>query len=139
MSDSVFNKSFNTLGASMNFRQLRQDLTTSNIANADTPGYKAMRVDFEKALQAAADTEGTNAMTGSSGKHFSEGGGVGVESVNAEIYEEPDITYNNDLNTVDVESEMKTLAENQILYDATTKLLNKQIGMLKYAISEGGK
>ena len=138
MSDRIFDKAFDVLGTSLNFRQLRQNIITSNIANADTPGFKSQRLAFEKALQSAADTEGTNRMSGSSEKHFLQGGG-GFETVDVEIFDDPDVTPSNDLNTVDVEKEMTKLAGNQIMYDAATRLINKKMAMLKYAISEGGK
>lgn len=138
MADKIFDKAINTLSKSMDYRQLRQNLITSNIANADTPHYKALRLDFEKALQDAVDTEGVNTMNISNRKHFLKGGG-GFDSIGAQMYEDSDITPSNDLNTVDVEKEMTRLAGNQIMFDAATKLINKKLGMLKYAISEGGR
>ncbi|MBN1114104.1 MAG: flagellar basal body rod protein FlgB [Oligoflexia bacterium] len=138
MADKLFDKTTAALGSSLNFRQLRHNLITSNIANADTPGYKALRVDFEKAMQDALDTEGNNGIATTSREHYAQGGG-GLEHVDAEIYQEPDFSPSNDLNTVNVESEMTKLSENQILYDAATRLLNKKFGLLRYAITEGGK
>lgn len=138
MSDKIFDKAIDTLSSSMNYRQLRQNLITSNIANAETPNYKALRLDFENALQDAVDTEGTNSMNMTSKKHFMRGGG-GIDNVGAQIFEDPDVIPSNDLNTVDIEKEMTRLTANQIMFDAATKLINKKLSMLKYAISEGGK
>ncbi len=39
----LFDKTSDALGASINFRSLRQEVTSSNIANAETPGYKAKK------------------------------------------------------------------------------------------------
>lgn len=55
---NVNDKTLKALAASLNFRQMRQEIISSNIANADTPGYKAKRVDFEKALARALDVDG---------------------------------------------------------------------------------
>ena len=138
MTDRIFDKTIDTLGTAMNYRQLNQDLITSNIANAETPEFKALQLDFEKALQDAVDTDGTNTMRTSNPKHFVAGGG-GIDINGAQIYEDPDVIPSNDLNTVDVEKEMTRLAANQIMFDASTKLINTKLGLLKYAISEGGK
>ena len=48
MSDT---KTINALATALNLRQMRQDLISSNIANSETPGYKAKRIDFENALR----------------------------------------------------------------------------------------
>jgi flagellar basal-body rod protein FlgB len=138
MSDKFLDKTSSVLGTSLNFRTMRQNVLTSNIANANTPGYKALKLDFEKALQDAADTEGTNTVQTSNPAHIKQGGG-GLEHAEVDIYEEPDYSPSNDMNTVDVESEMAKMTENEILYEATTQLLNKKLGQMKYAIAEGGK
>ncbi|MBC86963.1 MAG: flagellar basal-body rod protein FlgB, partial [Bdellovibrionaceae bacterium] len=54
----IFDKTTDGLAASINFRQLRNNTISSNIANAETPGYKAKKMDFESALKRALDTEG---------------------------------------------------------------------------------
>ena len=44
----------------------------------------------------------------------------------------------NDGNTVDLEKEMAALQENTILYKAALQLMNKKLGAMKYAVTEGG-
>ncbi|MFZ8933509.1 MAG: flagellar basal body rod protein FlgB, partial [Bacteriovoracaceae bacterium] len=46
----IEDKTLKALATSLKFRQMRQELISSNIANAETPGYKAKRIDFEEAL-----------------------------------------------------------------------------------------
>jgi flagellar basal-body rod protein FlgB len=58
-------------------------------------------------------------------------------TVSPSIYDNPDGPTNNDGNTVDLEREMASLAENQVMYKAALQLINKKIAALKYAISEG--
>ena len=48
MSSSIFDKTTNALGSSVDFRIMRQNVTAANIANAETPGYKAKVVDWLK-------------------------------------------------------------------------------------------
>jgi flagellar basal-body rod protein FlgB len=56
-----------------------------------------------------------------------------------EVFVRPTESVGQDGNTVDVDSEMAELAENQIMYRATVELINKKLGTLKYAISNGGQ
>lgn len=133
---NLFDKTTNALSTSLNMRQLRHNVTTSNIANAETPGYHAKKVDFEDALARALDTDGVNSLQTSSPEHFQLGTSSSAK-VRADVYENPDVQVNNDGNTVDLEKEMSALAENAIMYKSALQLINKKMAALKYAISEG--
>ncbi|MCB0407066.1 MAG: flagellar basal body rod protein FlgB [Bdellovibrionales bacterium] len=134
----IFDKTTDALAASANLRLLRQNITSSNIANAETPGYKAQKVDFEEALSRALDHEGLGKMHTSDNEHFLMGQGA-VGRVRADVYDNPDINLTNDGNTVDLEKEMATLSENTILYRAALQLINKKLGAMKYAATEGAR
>lgn len=136
MSSGLFDKTTNALATSLSMRQLRHNVTSSNIANAETPGYHAKKMDFEGALQRALDLDGVNSLTTSSPEHFAVGG-VSVSKTRPDIYEDPEGAVNNDGNTVDVEKEMSALSENAIMYKAALQLINKKMAALKYAASEG--
>ncbi|MBC99110.1 MAG: flagellar basal body rod protein FlgB [Halobacteriovoraceae bacterium] len=131
---NVNDKTLKALAASLNFRQMRQEVISSNIANADTPGYKAKRVDFEQALARALDVDGQMKMKTGDEEHFDVGNG-GFDNLEPEIYEDPNGVVSEDGNTVDREQELAKMAENRILYDAAVQLLNKKIGLMKYTIS----
>jgi flagellar basal-body rod protein FlgB len=133
----VFDKTTDALAASLNFRSLRQNVTASNIANAETPGYHAKVVDFEEALSRAVDLEGFNKEATSDPDHFALGTGE-IARARADVYDNPQAAVTNDGNTVDLEQEMATLKENTILYKAAMELINKKLGEMKYAITEGG-
>ncbi|MEK2689017.1 flagellar basal body rod protein FlgB [Bdellovibrio sp. GT3] len=135
MSD-IFDKTINGLATSMRMRQLRNNITSSNIANAETPGYHAKKMDFEEALSRSMNMDGMNALSTSSGEHFSLGG-VSVAKTRPDIYENPEGAVNNDGNTVDLEKEMSALSENAIMYKTALQLINKKMAALKYAASEG--
>lgn len=137
MSSGLFDKTTNALGASINFRQLKQEVSSSNIANAETPHYKAKKVDFEEALSRAVDISGLNQMSTDGPDQFTVGGSP-IGSVRADVYENPDITVTNDGNTVDLEREMSELSENTIIYKAAIQLINKKLAGLAYAATEGG-
>jgi len=136
--NNLFDKTTDSLGAALNLRLLRQSITSANIANAETPGYKAKKVDFEKALARALDTEGLRQMEGASDDHFVSGPGS-ISRVKADVYDNPDVNVTNDGNTVDLEREMATLAENSLLYKTALQLINKKLAALKYASTEGAR
>ncbi len=135
---SMFDKTTNALGASLNFRLQRQNLIGGNIANAETPGYHAQKIDFEQELSRALEMDGASAMSATNSGHqpFARGN---VEKVRGDIYDNPEIPVNNDKNTVDLEREMAELAENTILYKAATELIRKKLGAMRYAASDGGR
>ncbi|MBT3585470.1 MAG: flagellar basal body rod protein FlgB [Halobacteriovoraceae bacterium] len=122
------------LAASLNFRQMRQEVIASNIANAETPGYKSKRIDFEAALARALDIEKQQSLNTDDDNHFNVGGG-GFDNLQPETYEDSNGVVSNDGNTVDREAEMALMAKNKILYDASVQLLNKKLGLMKYAIN----
>jgi flagellar basal-body rod protein FlgB len=136
MSSGLFDKTTNALGAAINFRQLKQGVASSNIANAETPGYKAKKMDFEAALSRAVDIHGLGKMSVESAEHFPVTGSS-IDNVTADVYENPDVTVTNDGNTVDLEREMAELAENTILYKAAIQLINKKLAGMAYAATEG--
>ncbi len=135
MSDSGFDSTIGALNTSLNLRLLNQNVIGANIANADTPGYKAKSVEFEGALREALGVgQGVQAQ-GSHPEHIQR---RATDPVFPEIYDDPNGVESLDGNTVDRSAEMAELAENQLLYDASAEMLKRKLGMLKYAISEGG-
>ena len=134
----IFDKTTNGLGASLALRSLRHNVTSSNIANAETPGYKAKKVDFEDALARAIDLEGVGKEMATSPEHFAMSTGA-ISKAKADVYDNPEGNTTNDQNTVDLEREMANLQENSILYKAALQLMNKKLGALKYAATDGGR
>lgn len=134
----IFDRTTDGLAASLAMRSLRHKVTSSNLANAETPGYKAKVVDFEGALERALDLEGLASQTATDSEHFAIGTGA-ISSARADVYDNPEGNVTNDGNTVDLEREMATLQENSILYKAALQLINKKLGALRYAATEGGR
>lgn len=132
---SLYDKTLSGLQTSLAMRQLRQNITSANIANAETPGYQAKKIDFENALERAMDLDGLRGMSTTSDSHITVGGQTA--KVRPEIYNNPDGAISNDGNTVDLEKEMATLSENAIMYKAALQLINKKLAALKYAASDG--
>jgi len=130
----VNDKTLKALTTALNFREMRQELISSNVANANTPGFKAKKMDFEEALARALDVDGHMQMNVSDGRHHNVGNG-GFNNLEPEIYDDPNGVVSENGNTVDVEAEMARMAENKLMYDALVQLVNKKMGMMKYAIN----
>ncbi len=130
----VTDKTLQAMTTALNFREMRQKLISSNIANANTPGFKAKKMDFEEALARALDVDGQMQMNATDGRHFDVGNG-GFNNLEPEIYDNPNGVVSEDGNTVDVEAEMAVMAENKLMYDSLVQLINKKMGIMKYAIN----
>ena len=119
----------------LNVRAYRQQLLASNIANADTPGYKARDIDFAAALRNAGagntDTSSTVPLRVSSDRHLAS---LTTSSAPAEaLYrnaQQPSI----DGNTVDMDVERNRFAENAVHYDANLTFLGAQIKLMTAAL-----
>ncbi len=132
----LFDKTTAALQTAAQMRHLKQELISSNIANAETPGYHAKKIDFEEALARALDIDSLRSMGTSHDNHFFVGGS-GSGQVRPDVYDNPEGMTQNDGNTVDLEREMSALAENTIMHKAAVQLINKKMAALKYAASEG--
>ena len=134
MSD-LFDPTIGALNTSLNLRLLNQNVVSGNIANADTPGYKAKTVDFEQKLRAALGTTDELQPDVSHPDHISD---KADDPIHPEIYDDPNGVESLDGNTVDRAAEMAKLNENQIIYNTSIELMRKKLGFLRYAINEGG-
>lgn len=113
----------------LNVRGLRQQLLASNIANADTPGYKARDIDFAAALRDAAEGRGA-ALRTSHDKHL---GAIAQTAPGALLYrsvQQPSV----DGNTVDMDVERNRFAENAVHIDANLTFINAQIKLMLAAL-----
>jgi len=113
----------------LNVRTFRQQLLASNIANADTPGYKARDIDFAAALRDATEGRSTS-MRASNDKHL---GAANQNAPAAVLYrsaQQPSV----DGNTVDMDVERNRFAENAVHIDANLTFINAQIKLMLAAL-----
>lgn len=135
MTIKIFDRTVEALAKSLDLRSQQQNVISSNIANAETPGYQAKTIDFEASL-ARALTMDDAPMERTDASHMTAGGEI--NEVRAEIYNNPNNVVREDGNSVDRDAEMVSLAENQILYTAATDMVKRKLGFVKYSINEGG-
>ncbi len=118
----------------LDIRVQNQQVIASNIANADTPGYAASRLEFEEKLQNAIRQEQSGAAATHPG-HIPISASR-IEEVRPDVIQEEKSSVG-DGNSVSRDQEMIALAENQLLYEAATQMLNKKLGLLKYVVQGG--
>jgi flagellar basal-body rod protein FlgB len=133
----IFNFSDKLQMESLNQRSRRSEVITANIANAETPGYRAFGYDFEKQLQALAKTNEPIAVKVTNARHLKNNFTQSDGSMKPDVYVRPTESVDQDGNTVDMDTEMAQLAQNQILFRTAVETLNRKIGTLKYAINGG--
>jgi flagellar basal-body rod protein FlgB len=97
----------------MDLLSARQRLVASNIANADTPGYKTKDIDFQAEFRS---------LIAGAPPNVREAGGLEVK---------------HDGNDVSLDREARLLAENALRFDVATSLLRSQVRAVRNAIQEG--
>lgn len=102
-------------GEALRLRSQRQQTIASNIANADTPGYKAVDFDFSRSLTEALKP-GARA------------------TAQPRTEERAGAVANADGNTVDMDTERAAFLDNAVRYEATLRFLNGKIRTMLTAI-----
>ena len=119
--------------SALRLRADRQQLLAANIANADTPGFKAVDFDFGRALDSAtraSGAAGTPRLTASAAGHV----GTAAASTSAVLAFRPPSQASIDGNTVEMDAERAQFADNAVRYEAALKFLNGQIKTILSAI-----
>jgi len=109
----------------LSLRAARQELLASNIANADTPNYKAKDIDFASALQGAMAGRSTGpvSLATTSPQHLpgnAPAGGMLAGDVKYRTVLQPSA----DGNTVDMDVERAQFADNALRYEASVKFVS---------------
>jgi len=143
--EGLFNTTIDLLGKNIDLRTRSQNLITSNLANAETPGYTPKNLEFEQQLQSAVkkssgrsvQLSGSGALTNAAHIPLR---GVSTEQigqVNGRVIETPAKTPGRDGNSVELENEMSRMMQNQVLFNASVQLLSKKFEGLRTALREG--
>lgn len=123
---NMIDQQFGVSPHALSVRSQRFELISANLANADTPGYKAKDLEFSDALARAQDEGGLQATTHP--LHFD----VGVARAEA-LYRLPFQT-SLDGNTVETQQEHAAFMDNAIRYQASLNFLNGRIKTLMLAL-----
>jgi len=122
----------------LSLRSQRQTVIASNIANADTPGYKARDIDFSAALSSAMSNTNRDPLKTTAGKHYPAPPQDGKTLPDGTPLLYRGIVQGSvDGNTVDMDVERNQFADNALRYEAGVTLINSQIKGLLAAIQGG--
>ena len=124
----------------LKLRALRNQVLSANIANADTPNYKAFHVEVEKEMEKFAAKPGRLRMQRTQPAHMPVAAVSEVRGT-ARVSDTPLFSLRGDGNTVDIDRSMADLAENNLLYNAAAQIIQQKFQALKSAIlgGNGGK
>jgi flagellar basal-body rod protein FlgB len=110
-------------------RARRVELLSANIANADTPGYKARDIDFAAAMREVSGQQG--ALLRTDDRHFGGGtAGAGAGELMYRVPSQPSL----DGNTVQTQVEHAEFMDNAVRYQASLNFLDGRIAALRLAI-----
>lgn len=126
------NKHLGVHAAALNLRSQRTEVLAANLANADTPGYRARDIDFKSALAAASSNAPVRLETTRAG-HIGAGTANGLPA--AELKYRTPLAPSLDGNTVDAQLEQSAFAENTVRYQATLSFLSSKFRGLMTAIT----
>ena len=136
MTDSrIFGHTSKMIEKALSVSAKRHNLITSNIANMDTIGYIPKDLDFNKTLKRAMGKKEPDILHKTHHKHLSSNDQEsfdmrGENSMDVDIYH---------LDTVNIDTQMMNLMENNIKFRSTTEMLLRKMKILHYSIDEGGR
>jgi flagellar basal-body rod protein FlgB len=131
----IFNHTAKMLEKALDVSAKRHNLIAGNIANMDTIGYKPRDLDFNTALNRAMGETEPDYLDRTHHKHlsFADNGRFNLQGMEGE---DVDIYH---LDSVNIDTEMMHLMENNIKYRTATEMLLRKMKILHHAIDEGGK
>ena len=114
----MLDRTANNLERYMDLLSQRQKLVASNIANADTPGYRTKDIDFQyEFLSTLEKAQSASSLS--------------------EVIEPTDLLAKNDGNNVNIDREMRLLSENAIRFKMVSTLVRGEFKSIKSALTEG--
>jgi len=127
---TLFSGTISTLEQALNYASTKQKVISNNIANADTPNFKAQDVSFKQVLNEKLESLTVNRTDR---RHFDFSM---KNNTSTNIYTN-NVSYNNSGNSVDIDKEMSNLATNQIYYNAVTERLSSKFQSIQNVVRGG--
>jgi len=133
MAQSLFGAGFLRLESAMSARERVQSVYAANIANADTPNYRADTRTFSDFM---AEKSGSTSMTRTNPSHLQAHKSV---PLSGGVFNRASVSARMDGNTVDTQKEMTAMAENQMMHELNMTILRGRLSGLANVIKEGGR
>ncbi|MBW1783281.1 MAG: flagellar basal body rod protein FlgB [Deltaproteobacteria bacterium] len=132
----LFRGAFPVLEKALDLRSMKHNLIVSNIANKDTPDYKAFDLIVEEELAKSGEKWGGATMTKTDDAHLS--GSTSNRMIGRSMRGKgEELALRGDGNSVDIDKEMAKLSENNLLYDTLAQILSRKFQGLKDVIKGG--
>ncbi|MFM8845658.1 MAG: flagellar basal body rod protein FlgB [Gammaproteobacteria bacterium] len=130
-------KHFAVHASALRISSLRSEMLARNLANADTPNYKATDIDFQQALGEALGDSAAGTLRTTRSAHLASANttGTNINGVQMQFVERQPLAPSLDGNTVDVSMEQAEFAKNAIRYQASLNFINSQMRGLMTAIT----
>ncbi len=133
---TIFDRTFRLLERTLDLRSGRQRVIASNLANEETPGYRASELTFMDQLHSAHKGRLPIVLAATQPRHFGMHGPQGVQAVTGKLGEVPAGDLPLDANSVNLELEMAKLSENVMQYNAAATILAGKFRGLLSAIRD---
>lgn len=133
MAFDLFNSTYSMLSKVLDLRSQRHSLISSNIANADTPGYKAGKIQFEDELNKIMPSNKSLQLKRTCEQHLPQ---TDLDKMKPEVVLESGAVQRVDGNTVDLDKEIVDMSKNQLMYGALAQILRKKFDGLMSVIKE---
>jgi flagellar basal-body rod protein FlgB len=131
--DTLFDQSVTGLSRTMDLTWKRNKALSANIANAETPQYRAIDVSFGNELERAFQSQGGAGETGRTNSAHID---ITGKTNNSQLVKDLSGATKPDGNNVDIDLQMGRLAQNSGDYANAARLIRRQIGLLRTAIRE---
>lgn len=128
---NLFGGTIANLESGLTYATVKQKTIAQNIANADTPNYKAKDVSFKQMLSEAT-TSGISASK-TNEKHID----FQAEQSTPGVYSYSNLNYRQNGNGVDMDKEQASLAENTIYYNALIERVSSKYTTLQTVLKGG--
>ncbi len=132
----IFGETISLLEKSLNLRALQQRVLASNIANIDTPNYKAVELEVSAEMDKTASPDSGVQLTRTQTGHLPMSSHR-PDTIRLKTAQPPDVSLRGDGNTVDLDRTMGKLAENTLFYRTAAQLISSKFSGLRSAIKGG--
>jgi len=129
---NLFDSTMNTLEKTLDYSSVKNRVISNNIANVDTPNYKAQDVSFKDVLNEEMNNQFKAKRTHPKHVEFSS-----HKFTPYNITTKSNTVYNHNGNNVDIDREMAELAKNQIYYQSLIDRMNGKFSKLQTVLSGG--
>lgn len=133
----IFDTHTQLIHKALDLRAQRNVVLSSNIANIETPGYKAKDLVFERALGKAMKSTLPGPLNVTHSSHLDGRQILPLHLVSPQVIRTTNPMGALDENSVDLEREMVKLGENQVVYQALAQMITSKFSSLRMSIREG--